>query len=46
MSRNADTRPAEQKIAQADRAARKHLPFDDPLGLEDVRRGFLGTAAA
>ncbi|WP_432104770.1 alkyl/aryl-sulfatase [Streptomyces sp. bgisy091] len=45
MSRNTDARPAEQKIAQANRAAREHLPFDDTQDLEDARRGFLGTAS-
>ncbi|MEU9337870.1 alkyl sulfatase dimerization domain-containing protein [Streptomyces sp. NPDC048290] len=40
----ASPRPAEPSVAQANAETRRRFPFDDVRDLDDVRRGFLGTA--
>ncbi|MGW1727514.1 alkyl/aryl-sulfatase [Streptomyces sp. NPDC002306] len=44
MPETTDTKPAEARIVEANRAVRERFPFDDERDLEDARRGFLGTA--
>ncbi|MFD7876313.1 alkyl/aryl-sulfatase [Streptomyces sp. NPDC059766] len=44
MPETTDAKAAEAGIAEANRAVRQRFPFGDEHDLEDVRRGFVGTA--
>ncbi|MFB6507075.1 MULTISPECIES: alkyl/aryl-sulfatase [unclassified Streptomyces] len=44
MTRNDDSRPAEQWIAKGNAAVLQRFPFDDTRDLDDARHGFLGAA--
>lgn len=44
MPQDTGTKPAEAAISNANKGLKSRLPFDDTQDLDDVRRGFLGTA--
>ncbi|MET8830434.1 alkyl sulfatase dimerization domain-containing protein [Streptomyces sp. NPDC004610] len=44
MPQNAEPRPAEPSVAQANEDVLRRFPFDDTQDLQDARRGFMGTA--
>lgn len=44
MSGNAQPKPAQPAVAEANRAVLGRFPFDDRRDFEDAKYGFLGTA--
>ncbi|MET8743425.1 alkyl sulfatase dimerization domain-containing protein [Streptomyces sp. NPDC004728] len=45
MTRNPDSKPAQQPVADGNSAILRRFPFDDTRDFDDARRGFMGTAA-
>lgn len=45
MTRNPDSKPAQQSTVEGNTEILRRFPFDDTRDLDDASRGFMGTAA-